>query len=72
MIEIDAQQVNVNAVKIKPMIAEMIKKNKKIPVSCETGIEDRRRPTLPQIAVPSALTGLTSLFGMGRGGTPLQ
>ena len=25
-------------------------------------------PTL--IAVPSALTGLTSLFGMGRGGTP--
>ena len=25
-------------------------------------------PTI--IAVPSALTGLTSLFGMGRGGTP--
>jgi hypothetical protein len=24
----------------------------------------------PTIAVPSALTGLTSLFGMGRGGTP--
>jgi len=23
-------------------------------------------------AVPSALVGLTSLFGMGRGGTPLQ
>ena len=24
----------------------------------------------PTIAVPSALAGLTSLFGMGRGGTP--
>ncbi len=32
-----------------------------------------RRPTLPHcIAVPSALAGLTSLFGMGRGGTPPQ
>ena len=30
-----------------------------------------RLPTLPLgIAVPSALTGLTSLFGMGRGGSP--
>ena len=29
-----------------------------------------RRPTLPLYAVPSALSGLTSLFGMGRGGTP--
>ena len=30
-----------------------------------------RWPTLPQIfAVPSALLGLTSLFGMGRGGSP--
>ncbi len=27
------------------------------------------RPTLPRVtAVPSALAGLTSLFGMGRGG----
>jgi len=27
------------------------------------------RPTLPRVtAVPSALVGLTSLFGMGRGG----
>ena len=33
----------------------------------------RRSPTLPHcIAVPSAQAGLTSLFGMGRGGTPLQ
>ena len=31
----------------------------------------RRLPTLPHcIAVPSAQVGLTSLFGMGRGGTP--
>ena len=32
----------------------------------------RRLPTLPRsTAVPSALQGLTSLFGMGRGG-PLR
>ncbi len=30
----------------------------------------RRLPTLPQCAVPSAMPGLTSLFGMGRGGAP--
>lgn len=30
----------------------------------------RRRPTLPPKAVPSALKGLTSVFGMGTGGTP--
>ena len=36
-------------------------------------IERRRLPTLPHcIAVPSAQVGLTSLFGMGRGGTPPQ
>ena len=29
----------------------------------------RRLPTLPQYAVPSAWRSLTSLFGMGRGGT---
>ena len=35
--------------------------------------EKRRLPTLPHcIAVPSAQVGLTSLFGMGRGGTPPQ
>ena len=28
-----------------------------------------RLPTLPQHAVPSALLSLTTLFGMGRGGT---
>ena len=33
---------------------------------CE-GVRRRRRHTLPPMAVPSALLGLTSLFGMGRG-----
>ena len=34
-------------------------------------MERGRRPTLPhRTAVPSALAGLASLFGMGRGGTP--
>ena len=37
-------------------------------LSLETGFsKERRRHTLPQIAVPSAQAGLTSLFGMGRG-----
>ena len=36
-------------------------------------LEKWRPPTLPHcIAVPSAQAGLTSLFGMGRGGTPPQ
>ena len=36
----------------------------------EALFERRRLPTLPHcIAVPSAQAGLTSLFGMGRGGT---
>ena len=34
-------------------------------------LEERQLPTLPPGgAVPSALAGLTSLFGMGRGGSP--
>ena len=41
--------------------------------SCRTLNQKRRPPTLPhRIAVPSAQAGLTSLFGMGRGGTPPQ
>ena len=37
----------------------------------ETKTERGRLPTLPHCcAVPSAQAGLTSLFGMGRGGTP--
>ena len=51
------------------------KKKSPPPVSPDRGdIKKRRRPpTLPHcIAVPSAQAGLTSLFGMGRGGTPPQ
>jgi hypothetical protein len=38
-----------------------------------SGIDFIRKATTysPAFAVPSALMGLTSLFGMGRGGTPL-
>jgi hypothetical protein len=41
------------------------------PSSNDEGQPDKiwHRPTLPHFtAVPSALAGLTSLFGMGRGG----
>ena len=39
----------------------------------DSTLKKRRPPTLPHcIAVPSAQAGLTSLFGMGRGGTPPQ
>ena len=46
----------------------------KSPEDFSSGLRERwRPPTLPHcIAVPSAQAGLTSLFGMGRGGTPLQ
>ena len=50
-------------------------KQKKRPFDCSNERSDKRRrlPTLPHcIAVPSAQVGLTSLFGMGRGGTPPQ
>ena len=37
----------------------------------ESGLaEGGRRPTLPLCAVPSAPKGLTSVFGMGTGGSP--
>src|SRR5690606_27573153 len=41
------------------------------PLSVDSGplYKIRHRPTLPPVtAIPSALAGLTSLFGMGRGG----
>src|SRR5690606_4144106 len=43
---------------------------RKAAVQCTAAFcKDRHRPTLPHVtAVPSALAGLTSLFGMGRGG----
>ena len=40
---------------------------KKAPNLVGSGLEVGRRPTLPLVAVPSALAGLTALFGMGRG-----
>ena len=40
-------------------------------LSSEDSFQARRLPTLPPgLAVPSAMTGLASLFGMGRGGSP--
>ena len=51
------------------------RKNNRSPGSLlSRGFAERwRPPTLPHcIAVPSAQAGLTSLFGMGRGGTPPQ
>ena len=40
-------------------------------LSSEDSFKARRLPTLPPgLAVPSAMTGLASLFGMGRGGAP--
>ena len=47
-----------------------IKKSLRIIILKLSVFERRRLPTLPHcIAVPSAQAGLTSLFGMGRGGT---
>ena len=44
-----------------------------IPRRGRHGKKSRRPPTLPHCgAVPSAQPGLTSLFGMGRGGAPAQ
>ena len=54
------------------------KTRRRPPESCDSGdrcfsFKRRQLPTLPHcIAVPSAQVGLTSLFGMGRGGTPPQ
>ena len=46
--------------------------NKDTPDDFSSGVsEERQLPTLPPgPAVPSAMTGLASLFGMGRGGSP--
>ena len=45
-----------------PLFSDWGSKNLK-----QVQIKKRQRHTLPQIAVPSAQSGLTSLFGMGRG-----
>ena len=44
---------------------------KKSPEDNSSGLLTKMADTYsPTFAVPSARTGLTSLFGMGRGGTP--
>ena len=59
---------------IPPAPTPLPKKPLKTLLSSRALVFERRRPpTLPHcIAVPSAQVGLTSLFGMGRGGTPPQ
>ena len=48
-----------------------IQKKRVLRRTSEDSPEERRLPTLPPgLAVPSAMTGLASLFGMGRGGSP--
>ena len=48
-----------------------MQKQKSPSICAEASAMGWRRPTFPQIdAVSSALRGLTSLFGMGRGGPP--
>ena len=48
-----------------------IQKQKSPSMNAEASVMGWRRPTFPQLnAVSSALRGLTSLFGMGRGGPP--
>ena len=47
------------------------RKTEKPQRNAEASVIGWRRPTFPQLnAVSSALRGLTSLFGMGRGGPP--
>ena len=59
--------------KRESILSNKLSKNKETPKNLIFEVsEKRRRPTLPRCnAVPSARVGLTSLFGMGRGGTPL-
>ena len=48
-----------------------IQKKRVLRRTSEDSPEERQLPTLPPgLAVPSAMTGLASLFGMGRGGSP--
>ena len=48
-----------------------LKRKRVLRRTSEDSPEERQLPTLPPgLAVPSAMTGLASLFGMGRGGSP--
>ena len=56
-----------------PLVFKAYKKRSSKSLDLEDPSKRRQPPTLPHcIAVPSAQAGLTSLFGMGRGGTPPQ
>ena len=58
---------------VPPQSAERsrhIKKEKTLSHTTKSLLQNWQLPTLPLYAVPSARLGLTSLFGMGRGGTP--
>ena len=56
-------------------VSMLMKSNKKRESRCRltSGLsEERQSPTLPAgRPVPSAQAGLTALFGMGKGGSPL-
>ena len=57
------------SVRVRP--SAPIQKKRVLRPTSEDSPEERRLPTLPPgLAVPSAMTGLASLFGMGRGGSP--
>ena len=48
----------------------VIKREKTLSHTTKSLLQNWQLPTLPLYAVPSARLGLTSLFGMGRGGSP--
>lgn len=49
-----------------------VRVKKKRPERCSRRLKDGGDLLSHRIAVPSAQVGLTSLFGMGRGGAPPQ
>ena len=57
---------------VPPQSAERhsYKKKKTLSLTTKSLLQNWQLPTLPLYAVPSARLGLTSLFGMGRGGSP--
>ena len=56
---------------LRERVGWMYIKTEKPQLHAEASVIGWRRPTFPQVdAVSSALRGLTSLFGMGRGGPP--
>ena len=57
---------------LNPLDNARAEHTKKSPEDNSSGLLTKMADTYsPTFAVPSARTGLTSLFGMGRGGTPL-